>query len=516
MITKSPSELWSMSVRQFNEWRASNDIPVLLSRLSELLPEFEVWLTEQGMTVDLLCQVVPTSAIFKGLQDSQSIQSRGVMQKASETIVLTRVVDDKEVGGLLRAVDPDPSLRRGLFGKSTEDITSIVPYFTWLRKQRGGRVAIPFNKANRQVADSFRYSLWESYDVPESSRAWLFGEVQVLKLGGFRLTGRSGLGGRNLDFADLDWLTLDGVMTNSQFSVVTFSSVKHLKILNSELPFLGFDECAMEGTRYENCRVQDHYYRNIGAGRIIFRGCSVYRLGFHASSVLPMFEGSDIKAVTFEPDKKRGTYRANAETFRLLRIAAQSNGLRREASEFYYRERVELLKASWAPYKEESSRLKGYPGRLQDMVENFRIGRTNKVELKMLLKRYALFYVGLALPRSALAMLQVKLRWAAQVVEWGIWGFGERPVRILGVSISVIVGYACVYSFYPEAVHANWTNEPGWREYFYLSLASFTSLVFGDIGPKPGPLQLVCVSEALLGALAAGLLIAGFSNRARY
>jgi hypothetical protein len=97
-----------------------------------------------------------------------------------------------------------------------------------------------------------------------------------------------------------------------------------------------------------------------------------------------------------------------------------------------------------------------------------------------------------------------------------LWGYGERPSRILLVALFLICSYAGSYHF------VEWIDEKGqplqmsiWDN-IYFSVVTFTTLGYGDITPKTNLLKILAGSEALLGGFTMGLIVAGFSNRSRY
>jgi hypothetical protein len=106
------------------------------------------------------------------------------------------------------------------------------------------------------------------------------------------------------------------------------------------------------------------------------------------------------------------------------------------------------------------------------------------------------------------------MRWLASLFEELLWGYGERPMRIVLCMAFAILTYAWAYHALPWPTLKNAPN--GWLDDFYFSAVTFTTLGYGDIFPATGALKLVCASEALVGGLSLGLIVAGFSNKGRY
>jgi len=113
-------------------------------------------------------------------------------------------------------------------------------------------------------------------------------------------------------------------------------------------------------------------------------------------------------------------------------------------------------------------------------------------------------------------LLKFRLKWLVSAVEFVLWGYGEKPSRILLAVLFFISTYAAAYYF------SGWIDEKGnpfrldcWDS-IYFSVVTFTTLGYGDITPKTHLLKFLAGSEAILGAFSMGLIVAGFSNRSRY
>src|ERR1700733_14969026 len=61
-----PALLWALSPEEFNEWRATNDLPRLYSFFLQTLPGFGDWLDAFQIDADQFCRVVPTGDFFIG------------------------------------------------------------------------------------------------------------------------------------------------------------------------------------------------------------------------------------------------------------------------------------------------------------------------------------------------------------------------------------------------------------------------------------------------------------------
>ena len=117
-------------------------------------------------------------------------------------------------------------------------------------------------------------------------------------------------------------------------------------------------------------------------------------------------------------------------------------------------------------------------------------------------------------PKKLWLLLRSKVQWAASLFEELLWGYGERPMRVVIFMMLAVAIYAGVYHLLPWPTCKN--APTGWLDDFYFSAVTFTTLGYGDILPGTDALKLICASEALVGGLSLGLIVAGFSNRGRY
>jgi hypothetical protein len=93
-----------------------------------------------------------------------------------------------------------------------------------------------------------------------------------------------------------------------------------------------------------------------------------------------------------------------------------------------------------------------------------------------------------------------------------IWGYGERPGRILSFSFGILIIFSVIYYLSPLIKLNHDTINS-----FYLSIVTFTTLGFGDITPiNNNYLKIIVGTEALIGAFCMGLLVAGYANKNKY
>jgi hypothetical protein len=116
-------------------------------------------------------------------------------------------------------------------------------------------------------------------------------------------------------------------------------------------------------------------------------------------------------------------------------------------------------------------------------------------------------------PRYSLLALKFKFRYLVSLMEALVWGYGERPSRIVSTAIVLLGAYSVAYSALLNSGAGAGTSA---IDCMYLSLVTFTTLGYGDITPKTPLMKLACGSEAAIGAFVLGLVVAGFANKSRY
>jgi uncharacterized protein YjbI with pentapeptide repeats len=495
-----------MSPHVFNEWRANNDIPALFKFLHGILPGFEEWFKTLPFDSQVALRIVPTGALFRG--DSPKVAFEYSNEDPGQRIIECFDGNINDANSFWEA----RKARVKTYGE-------FVPYFKWVRARFGRERFFVFDKINNQRTDTFQFTRWECVDTANaSSSAILLHDFEVLKLGQVEIGERTLIGKRNLDFANLDYLTISGKFHGSYMVTVNYSSCRSLHINRAELAFITFYQCAMENFDCNESRLQDIRFEKVTILDFRLRDSYVNGISFDKSIINPNIENCDLRRVSFSPLKGSAPSQTST-TYRLFRSAFQSKGQRQEASEAYFRERIYERKSYFHPYLEHRGLFPPmfYSGRIRSVVDSWREGKLQGQSLrqgilKALFSRLKLW----SRPRYILRMLRFRIRWAISMFECLIWGYGERPFRIFILALSSIAVYALLYhvSSWPNPVHR--TTSLGWSDSFYFSTVTFTTLGYGDIVPKTVILKWLCASEAVLGAFTIGLVVAGFSNKSRY
>jgi hypothetical protein len=101
-------------------------------------------------------------------------------------------------------------------------------------------------------------------------------------------------------------------------------------------------------------------------------------------------------------------------------------------------------------------------------------------------------------------VVREKLRVIPDLIDWAVWGFGEKPARVFGWMVFTIGAFTLRYYFGPNQ-HLRGDLVAS------FSCAAYTFSTIGcDYRGRFDSLEAVC------GAVLLGIMVAGFSNRTRY
>jgi len=95
-----------------------------------------------------------------------------------------------------------------------------------------------------------------------------------------------------------------------------------------------------------------------------------------------------------------------------------------------------------------------------------------------------------------------------------LFGYGERPVRILVASALIIFLCALFYSQANSLVYRQGPTEPSFWQGLYFSTITFTTLGYGDLYPAPNEFcRLVAMTEAVAGGCLMALFVVSLAKR---
>jgi len=99
--------------------------------------------------------------------------------------------------------------------------------------------------------------------------------------------------------------------------------------------------------------------------------------------------------------------------------------------------------------------------------------------------------------------------WGSYVFGRGVYGYGERPQRVVYVGLGVIALWAVAYWLLEAAKD----GASSFLTYLYFSVVTFTTLGYGDLQPKAGFSRFFAGTEALFGAALMALFVVALTRR---
>ncbi|WP_211441952.1 ion channel [Collimonas humicola] len=502
-----PRTLWAKSPDDFNAWREANDLPIFLTFVLKRLPGFQQWMAEHKIDAPLFCKLVPSGDWFYGEERKLIVRTENDMRTHKYLIAYAPQSDDT-FEAMKSRIDPE------------KIVTEIEPYFNWARRTLGRDRFFPINGIDGVKTESLLFNSWDAYDSPHHSRATLLSEFIVLKLGGVVLEEMANIGRRNLDFADLDHLTITGKYHSNYRVPINFSSCKKIQFLQARVAFFAFLHCYLEDLNCENSQFYDMSFIDCEAFKAKFSGCLLHKMTFSSTLIRPMLSNCELRDIQFQPASMHDPS-GIADVYRLLRSAYQQGGQIQEAAEHYYLERTYRRKALWEPYYGYEY-IEYFPKISKGMRSNaFNKGVERGIYMESQRREQARLYwkylwTVWTTPRSAWHALRFKMKWLCSWIDNAIWGYGERPLRIFGTAAVLIASYTGLYYVWGETLSVATDGKVPLLECLYFSLVTFSTLGYGDITPVQMPMKLLCGSEAILGGFTMGLVVAGFSNKSRY
>jgi hypothetical protein len=495
--------LWRMPAHEFNEWRRQNDLPQLLAFFKRELPHFEEWQRVHAITDETFLAATQPSKFFRGDKTMHLWSSTGPDWEQGGAETTSVHFSERWLSN--RSWEERQREDFGEVRYHTNWSIWFVPYFRWLRKAKGMRQFRIPGQANDYDTD-FSYRRTEAVNTIYS-RTYLFGVHRVLKLGGVTIRGWD-FDQRNLDFVDLDFLTVVGE-GRSWETEIAYASCRRLAFKKYSKPFVVFEKSPLEAPVFHSCHLERFKFVESGLSRPRFADVRMSRCELTRCLMWePSFERCDFVDLKFTPPRRmRAEYLADG--YRRLRVAFQSQGNRREASRFYFEERFQMMRALAFPIFPRGAQ--GLPGLVwadtfNTMYDHWLTRRISRKKIVALLARNVTVMLKiLVYPPYSLRFLWLKAKVLPELVDYLLWGFGERPIRIFWWMALVIAAFtASYYSGDTPTMNGNLA------EAFACSVKNFATVDCEHAG------ALDAAGEAIIGIILLGMMVAGFSNRTRY
>lgn len=266
-----------------------------------------------------------------------------------------------------------------------------------------------------------------------------------------------------------DMLDLKGLHFDTLAYRVDLGRVRFEKL---NMKFSSFHDVNFKDATFVNCdlalsRLDDVYLRGVKLDHsdlygVTFRDCDMLGIKFEGTKMTAAsFQGCRINFQDFPKvleEERKGRYDYARDIYKALRLDLQNAG--------------DMVGAGEATYRQLIASRRG------DYVK----------------KRY--------------------LPWAVSGLLDLLWGYGERPLRLL--ASSVVLCLVCGVGLYLFGIGSGGACFPPDSPYseldqlglsMYLSFVSFTTLGYGDFSPCTPYSRLLAISEAFFGAFIMGLFV---------
>lgn len=477
MSNPAPSELWKMTPDEFNNWRRENDLKILFESFQETLPYFDDWLLENNLTIKFILETDMPGNFFYWDKETYCVKTT---KKEYIYYFFVPIFNRRHEKQIQKTKDKS-------YEGEISEYFKFSPYLLWVRKKH--KILRPIKSKYTGDLETFRYIECTAPDVPEICSEKIAPGITVLKMGGTKIEGWFKLYKRNLDFTNLDFLIVEGKDHWNREIQIFYSSCQNLTLDTIDVNFTKFYNCSFKNLKVNNsrlywfelyqCDIFSAYFENSSISNMIINDCSSNNFSFNRVEV----ENIIYVPINKEYHSKRvRTYSTISDNYKRFRIVYQANGLRKESSEAYYFERFFELKNCISSI---------------DFLESLSF-----IKRKHFIR--ALF--------SLKSNIKIVAKSITNSISYLIWGFGEKPLRILTTAMIVILTFSAIY-YFSDLIKLN----HDFINSIYLSIVTFTTLGFGDITPiDSDKYKLIVSSEALLGVFLMGLLIAGYANKSKY
>lgn len=501
---------WQMDRDRFNAWRAQNDLTQLLAFFKRTLPNFETWQNEFSITDSLFLAVERPSRFFEGQRDS-FLRLGTTGDDTAPFVRKVHYISDLPNGDFYKVKRLTKHPYKILWEKK------FTPYFLWHHRKTGSPYFSVQLRNQKRFYKSFVYDCWSHAGGHKYSRAELWCSFPVLKLGGVKIPANL-LNDRNLDFVDLDGLNVYGRGTGAVVSTA-YSSCHNLVFNNCDKAFLEFDNCNFEELHILNSRIQDLHITQDGsdnrnhAPRITAKESNMFRFSFSGCVPYSHFENCSVSDYALLK-LNSNHYPAASNFYRAIRVAHQNRGQRKETANAFYLERTYEMLGTLLPlfpWGGGGYRFPGYYGKVLDLWWRYKSGENEaRKSVRFISSMIFRPFKMLLFPNYLIRLLKQKIPFIWQFLDYATWGYGERPWRVVGWSLFIILLFsACFYFSEPTLYNGNIQNS------FFCSAKAF--LTVGCEGLEKNPeLSPTVAIEGFLGVILVSMLVAGLSHKSRY
>lgn len=277
----------------------------------------------------------------------------------------------------------------------------------------------------------------------------------------------------------------------------------------SDLSNMSFNNCNLQGVKFANCDLHNSSFKNAD-----LRNADLYRANLSLANLEDAnLQGASLEEANLTEARLLGAKLdcANLINSVLYRTLIQQKNLgKRIKQEFegdYLNARIVYLRlkenfqsigaydsASWAYFRERvAERLSIFPFRASRFYAPQPLKSTPLI-----------FCIGFYAKYTA--------KWLSALLLEFIWGYGQKPQRVLGFCLSIIISFAFIYSGLDGIEKLNGV-EPAISELLVYSLATFTVSSLPDIEPVSRAAQVFSSLEAILGVTSLALFTTALAQR---
>lgn len=505
MLSKEEKfSLWIMNPTEFNNWRSSNDLKLIYEYIYNKSELFRNWLKEFNLSLKEILQIHPSSKIFNDMEGNWFI-IRSVKDGNHYSIVNNDSYKNNPELGVIKGVQ-----FKSFFRWKDE----LHADETLLENSRGRK----YKKIHIDTQMQSRFKVDDNSEINEISM--LFGDIELLQLGAYKLEPYFNTLNRNLDFLNLNSLILSQSRPN-------FLGFSHLNVSNSTLNNILLDNvdantfiikhCTMHNLTIKDSNVDKLIIMNTQTSKsLILEKSRLYNFKIDSRFEKMFFYDSEVKNIEFSvelPKKNRHTHTKYYNHFvdlKTIRLNLESNFNSSEASKYYYLEKIAEINAKRFYIVNSAPKAKYAGPLIQILKMYFKKEYTFKNSIMYFKWRMGFIFNCTFNPKYNFKLLSIHVRTLRLRAERILWGFGEKPFRLLFNVLVLLSVFTALYFF---------SNEPNLSRNIlnsmYFSVITFSTLGYGDIAPTIGITKLITSIEALTGVFFMGLILASFINKSR-
>lgn len=281
---RSPKEFWAMDAQQFNKWRKDNDYPRILDYFKNYLRGFSTWLSEFRITEGDLIEFGITNFL---VMEELTFFTR--TKADMKSLLKVRDSEGKETSFI--------SMQKNIIGDKYKSVTgsecevieckSFRPYLLWAKDKH--------IQIHPQANDGRIKVTLIDHAITPDSKTFVFGELELLKLGGLNSLYSSALIERQLDFVNLDFIQFERNTIGSSYTKqILFSSARNWNFQNSEESFFHFFETNLENLLVESCHISGWRWLKCEGGNSSIRNSRLAQCVFGAGRFIPHLENIDL------------------------------------------------------------------------------------------------------------------------------------------------------------------------------------------------------------------------------